>query len=827
MEHIESPHAPAYPQPKVPVLSTELYDGLGLASFPDRRGFNERRLISGDFTEHPASETAAFLQAWLYFGTLRETLDDFGVPQRFITIDPESEHGVVDTSLLEDSVALRLQALRTQFYSGDPLAWPTYYRIEDCIRKLLIFCSFATVPGDKRAFPAEWPLSPEVDLSLRLLGRCLASSLYPALMFIIPSNTAFFRFPPAYFTIARMQEAGWCPREISMLTETLSPCALHFASRLRRARLDHSSCSTRLCSARQVDTSSYRTGHVVEECSCGFIGPPFDQILTIIRRKQIPLLTIGFDQVKQTVTFDVEAYTGKQVYVAFSHVWSDGLGNPNSNTLPRCQILRLHNLLQNLSSQSSVTHLFNIGHFGTFYRRLKNRSLRFWLDTLCIPPSDQYAAERLIALQKMKDTYEKSYQVLILDRELESSRLFSSTENFMRIAISGWMRRLWTLQEGVLGERLFAKFKDGFFEVHRLNRESPDTLSFEDLKTMIRYTVSPSCEIESIMRNMRYLRAAVISKPERKMFGTRKEITYKNPEDAKRAKEAEGKTNSVAIFEAFKASVYRSSSREDDEFTCMASLLAWDMTGLRDLPLDERMHHLLSKQARLPQELIFIAGPRMQRTGWRWAVNRFGNRTARQLKTELRVSGEGTIGELGFTVTFPGLILPDAFDPSRCHDFVTRVDQEPGQDTVSFFRITRHEEFENTQYHEPIPGTKMEIRPSNVITRQMDRPSSCNHDIDAITHKHEEACFVVVYSTFREGPIQNVPTAAAVLRAPKSALQDRDSDTGIPSSFQYLATLEFLGTVPQGMHTPLGRHDPRLLILEHHARHVTEKWCVQ
>lgn len=53
-------------------------------------------------------------------------------------------------------------------------------------------------------------------------------------------------------------------------------------------------------------------------------------------------------------------------YVAISHVWSDGLGNLTKNALPKCQLLRLSSLVQNLPQRSS-------------------RIDRFWLDTICVP----------------------------------------------------------------------------------------------------------------------------------------------------------------------------------------------------------------------------------------------------------------------------------------------------------------------------------------------------------------------------------------------------------------------------------------------------------
>lgn len=61
----------------------------------------------------------------------------------------------------------------------------------------------------------------------------------------------------------------------------------------------------------------------------------------------------------------------------------------------------------------------------------------------------------------MKETYEKAHKVLVLDAELEAVPLGDTVEMMLRVCLSGWMRRLWTLQEGVLAAHLYVKFQDG------------------------------------------------------------------------------------------------------------------------------------------------------------------------------------------------------------------------------------------------------------------------------------------------------------------------------------------------------------------------------
>lgn len=69
-------------------------------------------------------------------------------------------------------------------------------------------------------------------------------------------------------------------------------------------------------------------------------------------------------------------------YIAISHVWIDGLGNPNANSLPVCQLARLRHLVEEVLSN------FNRGpsHIDNIHRNPEKppRPL-FWLNTLLCP----------------------------------------------------------------------------------------------------------------------------------------------------------------------------------------------------------------------------------------------------------------------------------------------------------------------------------------------------------------------------------------------------------------------------------------------------------
>lgn len=56
----------------------------------------------------------------------------------------------------------------------------------------------------------------------------------------------------------------------------------------------------------------------------------------------------------------------------------------------------------------------------------------------------------------MRQSYQNANIVLVLDADVKgSSSDCTSEELLIRITCSGWIQRLWTLQEGVLAQNLY------------------------------------------------------------------------------------------------------------------------------------------------------------------------------------------------------------------------------------------------------------------------------------------------------------------------------------------------------------------------------------
>lgn len=135
------------------------------------------------------------------------------------------------------------------------------------------------------------------------------------------------------------------------------------------------------------------------------------------------------------------------------------VGNPRRCELPRCQLARLRLLMSRLREQTPYA-----------CSGPNDRELLLWCDTLCCPvvnaTDTQGVAEqrrhKSLALSRMRNVYAEATYVLVLDGSIErySYAKIGPFEAGMRLLTSRWMRRLWTLQEAALADRLIIQFVD-------------------------------------------------------------------------------------------------------------------------------------------------------------------------------------------------------------------------------------------------------------------------------------------------------------------------------------------------------------------------------
>ncbi|MCJ1306683.1 hypothetical protein MMC25_000326 [Agyrium rufum] len=165
-------------------------------------------------------------------------------------------------------------------------------------------------------------------------------------------------------------------------------------------------------------------------------------------------------------------------YIAISHVWRDGLGNPAQNALHVCQLRTLQTFANQLleTEEESVQAVW-------------------WRDTLCIPVGDEYEEQRRSSIRNMRKIYESATKVLALDSGLMKVFKNSAIEElYLRLKLCGWMRRLWTLQGGVLAQDVYVQFSDGTKTLRELDNAAEEETLRDARGLFTRYSfLSKTC----------------------------------------------------------------------------------------------------------------------------------------------------------------------------------------------------------------------------------------------------------------------------------------------------------------------------------------------
>jgi hypothetical protein len=279
---------------------------------------------------------------------------------------------------------------------------------------------------------------------------------------------------------------------------------------------------------------------------------------------QIPLISVQTPtQGKNTLS--IKPLEAKMPYVAISHVWSDGLGNLQRNSLPECQFNRIRDLSR---SSGLITPEIEL----------------IWIDTLCIPPdsADSDNAQRA-ALQRMREVYEGATAVLVLDSWLASCHILdlSPSEVLMRIFHSNWNRRLWTYQEGALAKKLIFQFQDSVVDIDYFYREF-----LKDRNIFIDLTLRNTFIIK--YRSLRHF-----------MRNTRRSVD--------------------SLRHIISACKHRATSVVEDEALCLATLMGLDVQRVLGHHPKLRMQAFWGMLEDVPSDILLHNGEKMSKEGLRWA----------------------------------------------------------------------------------------------------------------------------------------------------------------------------------------------------------------
>ena len=400
----------------------------------------------------PKLELESFYQTWLFFGLIHEILGSIHVPEDFI-YTCENEHGyaeAISTSKL--MTALEEWVARIQANTADPPV--TYAHVARCL------CMFH---GALKVQTLRSNFDPNIKLSLASLGQTFAHAANKAFnVEYTPHNN---KCPATWCSLieddywkGRFLARGWCVTEVRLILDnTLSLQTRHFLACIdkRDAGQNHQICDTQQCMVYHNALGAYQTKHVSKDCDCQELSVDPDDLYTILRTKALPLLRVRRGQTLGEVSVDIVASRPTSRYVALSHVWADGLGNPYANALPRCQLSYIGRIIRDLDIAACPRGIRDLSVKGSEVEVKREggdeeEELLLWCDTLCCPVQPEEGKH--LALEYMYQTYWGATLVLVLDASLRRYNVetFDIDEVSMTISTSPWMRRLWTLQEGAL-----------------------------------------------------------------------------------------------------------------------------------------------------------------------------------------------------------------------------------------------------------------------------------------------------------------------------------------------------------------------------------------
>lgn len=571
------------------------------------------------------------------------------------------------------------------------------------------------------------PLLDTVILSAILLLESLYATFEHSFPLVEGRTHLLFDLPLDNALQRRLLDAHWCPGEVRVHLPTLSMAfepnqsvvqittlsnkfrhatSLYVLGGLDRGCLekDHSCCTSDSCIANRIDPETYETKHASPGCDCAFLQDPSGGAASatrILQSGDIPVLTVTSNPDWTSPTLSVIPSRGIR-YVALSHVWSDGLGNPRSNALPTCQLQKLQEWVDDLYPESS-------------------EHTAFWIDTLCVPLTTQ---ERKKAIQLMGETYRAADTVLVLDDWLVKTGFDGLSEhNLLKLKSCTWTQRLWTLQEGMLAKEYSLYFQTSVGSISGDDLSSDISLQTDYLVDVLKcivgrkadnlqdkYPETTTAILESLERHIKIWEDPSMDGDERywrkgamlsKGFDTGEEMhrdpliggmgliseinnwlnsniilseghgyllslrrplgpllitrrcrynlrSYKRPTPMHQANEV------MVVGHNMKN---RSTSRLEDEPVCFATLLGLDLTEILDCRgTEERMEKVFSQLQFVSEMILFSHSPRINKEGLRWVPATFRT-NARAYEPGIAMTNFGEVRREGLVAKFNGIVF--------------------------------------------------------------------------------------------------------------------------------------------------------------------------
>lgn len=574
------------------------YDGGDFASFPTRKGWDMAMLKPDSFEtyvlfwQQKSSEEAAVLaQSWLYFGMLGVFLDshvthtdfvaDIGYGRRTLTLQQFPKY------FNEQWISKLMERL-----DADDSSMIDYVdRCRSCLREASRF----TLADDKGLLTFV-PFAGDIALSVAVLGNTLESCI-PGLEQDVNGSRSWGMgsvLRDRFLDVARGGLWPRCVNDIERLKNHVKVHALYYLSNLecpsgsiysvqqrRFVQVDHSACTGTQCSAYNINESAYAQPHAnCDECSV--LGPDLKQLYAILEQDSpgLPLIRVVEGDYGSALRIEVVSHEPGMPFVAISHVWAEGLGNPHANTMNTCQVSRIaHSVARIRRSRRFWSHPERESLDPSDDQLLHVQY--FWMDTFCIPRAKGKARQN--ALDMIQRPYKEATCVLVLQRDfnLLSADIRTQEECAAWILMSPWMTRLWTLEEGAVASKLLMEFRDGIWELDSLF-EGVDYKA----KSFLPY------ELASIQL----------------IKGLREMVKFSKTSD-----------QALKFTTVWNNAIGRAASVPGDESLLLAGMLDLDVASVRRTPVSGRSKKVYELAKVMPQQMLFSGLLKMTECGFRWA----------------------------------------------------------------------------------------------------------------------------------------------------------------------------------------------------------------
>ncbi|KAJ7214175.1 hypothetical protein B0H12DRAFT_1155634, partial [Mycena haematopus] len=568
MDHLPIP--PGTTHLRVPYKCTELFDGGDFFGYPDRKNWSKEKRLGYKNFGHEKRRTSRHSSRRIEIET-----------SEFLTTDSQSGAQFVTTSVLPAKIrAWKTEWVRRRKKRDSASVKATHMILEKVKTYLDRYCGVEDreSEGSVRApttMLLAWPVADEITISMIALGHILGSALREISG---NGNVGLSSSWPASPRLKTMMvENCWCPMDVRRFTSDVGIDG-HYYLALKKYPSEeyrHGGCTESACRALIVDEGTYVVQHVDPGCSCEE-EMATEAVVEVVKQGGVPVVAWRKNVQDGGSRFIVENAISQNVaYVAISHVWADGLGNPRRNALPACQLERL---------QARVNAVFP---------ETDNSPVRFWMDTLCIPVAEEYDELRKASIKMMRQIYRRAGAVLVLDKGLQQLSTFDAmAEKALGLYLSNWVHRLWTFQEGMLAKELHFLLKDGV-----VKEMVPDEDCGHSAEERAYYAPFPRSTINIVFAHFTFIKDLI---------------------------EAEDHDNRTLLHELSHGLQQRTTTRMSDEAICIAAILDLDMGDIVDVKtkdvLDEvaaekRMQILFKKVGVFRPGIIFHAQKRMRTEG--------------------------------------------------------------------------------------------------------------------------------------------------------------------------------------------------------------------